>query len=453
MRATRTNTPWANRIVAHGEEAPDKLIAHERNWRTHTQAQRSALSGVLSEVGLVQSVVVNTTTGRLLDGHLRVELARAQGQPTIPVVYVELGEDEERLVLASLDPIAAMAGADQVKLAELLASIESRDEQVRGLLEAIARQEHLVLPATAGLVDPDALPEVPAEPVTRAGDLWLCGDHRLLCGDATDPEQVGRLMAGERAALMATDPPYLVDYDGGNHPQTWGSDGRPISPEQKTRHWDAYSDHDTSVAFYADFLRAALAEALGDVPVVYQWFAMTRADIVMAAWRAVGLLCHQVVIWHKSRSVLGRCDFMWDYEPCLYGWLAGRRPEAALRPPADARAVWEVSSAIEDGAAHEHPTMKPTELIRRPIVWHTRPGELLYEPFSGSGTAIVAAEQTGRRCYALELSPAFCDVAVERWQRFAGKQATLEGEGRSFSELAQERQAQPTSGEPKGGGR
>ena len=117
---TEKQTPWANRIVSHGEEAPDKLIAHGSNWRTHTATQRSALTSVLSEVGLVQSVVVNTTTGRLIDGHLRVELARAQGQPTIPVVYVELSEDEERLILASLDPIAAMAGADREKLQGLL---------------------------------------------------------------------------------------------------------------------------------------------------------------------------------------------------------------------------------------------------------------------------------------------------------------------------------------------
>ena len=442
--------PWANRIVSHGEEAPDKLIANERNWRTRTATQRSALSSVLTEVGLVQSVVVNSTTGHLIDGHLRVELARSQGQPTIPVVYVELSDDEEHLVLATLDPIAAMAGADHDKLAELLASIESQDEQVRGLLEEIARQQHLELPTAPGLVDSDDVPEVPTEPISRLGDLWLLGPHKLLCGDSTDPASVRRLLAGERATLMATDPPYLVDYDGGNRPQTWGKDGRPISPEQKTKHWDAYTDHDSSVAFYADFLRAALAEALGDVPVVYQWFGMTRADIVMAAWRANGLLAHQVVIWHKSRAVLGRSDFMYDYEPAIYGWVAGRRPEPERRPPASTTAVWEVDQkeGVEDGLGAVHPTIKPVELIRRPITWHTRPGELLYEPFSGSGTAIIAAEQTGRRCSALELSPAFVDVAVTRWQRFTGKQATLKGDGRAFAELALER-----AGEPKGGGR
>jgi DNA modification methylase len=443
-------TPWANRIVSHSEEPPDKLIANDSNWRTHTQTQRHALASVLNEVGLVQSVVVNTTTGRLVDGHLRVELAKAQGQPTIPVVYVELTEDEERLVLATLDPIGAMATADREKLGELLQGIDNPD--LGGLLEAVARATRLALDfGIAGLSDPDTVPEPPAEPISKSGDLWLLGDHRLLCGDSTTPEDVRRLMAGERATLMATDPPYLVDYDGGNRPQTWAADGRPISSEQKTRHWDDYIDHDTSVAFYADFLRAALDEVLTDAPVIYQWFAMTRADIVMAAWRANGLLTHEVIIWHKSRAVLGRSDFMYDYEPAMYGWVQGNRPEPERRPPANATAVWEVASRLEEGdGGGEHPTSKPTELIRRPIEWHTRPGDLIYEAFSGSGCAIIAAQMSGRRCYAVELSPAFVDVAVTRWEAFTGKQATLEGDGRSFAEVAAAR-TEPQTREPKGG--
>jgi DNA modification methylase len=234
-------------------------------------------------------------------------------------------------------------------------------------------------------------------------------------------------MAGERASLMVTDPPYLVDYDGGNHPQTW-KDGKPVSSEAKTRHWDSYIDHDTAMGFYRDFLRVALAEALTARPLLYQWFGMMRVDVVLEAWRANGLLPHQVIIWRKSRPVLGRCDFMWDYEPCLYGWIEGRRPGSGLRPPSKAKAVWDVASAddLEEGVAGTHPTIKPPELIRRPITWHTRPGELIYEPFCGSGTAIIAAEQTGRRCYAMELSPAFCDVVVQRWQRLTGENVSLE---------------------------
>jgi DNA modification methylase len=253
------------------------------------------------------------------------------------------------------------------------------------------------------------------------------GDHRLLCGDATDASVVKRLMNGERAGLMATDPPYLVDYDGGNHPQTWSKDGKIISAEAKTRHWDAYRDPEGAVDFYQRFLAAALEEALDERPLIYQWFAMMRCEVVLAAWRANGLLPHQVIIWHKSRSVLGRSDFAYNYEPCLYGWVQGQRPAARLRPPAEASAVWDVASAIEDGATGIHPTQKPVELIRRPIAWHTAAGELIYEPFAGSGTALIAAEMSGRRCYALELSPAFCDVIVTRWERFTGHKAVHNG--------------------------
>ena len=170
----------------------------------------------------------------------------------------------------------------------------------------------------------------------------------------------------------------------------------------------------------------ALAEALSERPTIYQWFGAMRTDIVMDAWRANDLLCHQILIWHKSRPVLGRCWFMWDYEPCMVGWIQGSQP--TLKPPADARAVWDIDQreGIEDGAGNVHPTMKPVEVIRRPIEWHTRPGELIYEPFSGSGTAIIAAEMTGRGCFAVELSPAFVDVAVQRWEHFTGRTTTRE---------------------------
>jgi DNA modification methylase len=249
--------------------------------------------------------------------------------------------------------------------------------------------------------------------------------NRLLCGDSTTVEAVQCLMAGERAAAMFTDPPYLVSYDGGNRPQTWGRDGRAISSEDKTKHWDAYTDHESAVSFYREFLAAALAEALSSRPTIYQWFAMMRVEIVLEAWRANKLLAHQILVWHKSHPVLSRTWFMYDYEPCVVGWIQGRQPEVAMRPPNDSRAVWQVAQreGIEQGAGHDHPTMKPVELIRRPIEWHTRPGELIYEPFCGSGTALIAAEMTGRRCYALELSPAFCDAAMLRWQRFTGKTA------------------------------
>ena len=343
VTASTAKPPWANRIVSHGEEPPEALIANDSNWRTHTPLQRGALASVLNEVGLVQSVVVNTTTGRLVDGHLRVELAKAQGQPTIPVVYVELSEEEERVVLATLDPIGAMATADRERLAELLQGIDNPD--LGGLLEAVARANHLALDfGSAGLTDPDEVPELPAEPVSKPGDLYLLGDHRLLCGDSTKPENVQRLMAGEHAGLMATDPPYLVNYQGGAHPASEANKGAAT----KDKSWDAYVDHEHSVAFYIEFLRTALDCALAEDAAVYQCFAIMRTEVIWQAWREVGLLPHQVLIWLKSRSVLTYSHYLWNFEPLMYGWREGHMP--AAKPPADAKAVWEIGSAIEDGA-------------------------------------------------------------------------------------------------------
>jgi DNA modification methylase len=415
MSSTTPAAPWRNRITGSGTLKVTDALANPLNFRIHPAQQRQALETSLDSVGWVQQVVVNTQTGNLIDGHLRLALAEQRGESELPCLFVELSVDEERLVLASLDPIAAMATADRAKLQELLASLQCEDEAVRGLLESIARQEHIELPGAAGLVDPDVVPEAPEEPVSKAGDLWLAGAHKLLCGDSTRPEDVGRLMAGERAALMATDPPYLVDYQGGAHPASEANKGA----AGRDKLWDTYIDHEHSVAFYVDFLRVALDCALTDDAAVYQAFGIMRTEVIWQSWREVGLLPHQVLVWLKSRSVLTYSHYMWNYEPLMYGWRAGHMP--AAKPPADSKAVWEIASAIEDGAGSIHPTMKPVELIRRPIGYHTSPGELIYEPFSGSGTAIIAAEATGRRCCALELAPAFVDVGVIRWQDYTGR--------------------------------
>jgi DNA modification methylase len=258
--------------------------------------------------------------------------------------------------------------------------------------------------------------------VSKPGDLYLLGDHRLLCGDSTNPGDVQRLMAGKKASLMATDPPYLVDYTGGEHPATEANGGK--RGEETSKHWDTYIDHEHSVAFYVDFLRCALDHALEDHAAVYQCYGVMRSEVIWAAWRQVGLLAHQVLIWKKTRSVLTYSWYMWDYEPLLVGWREGHQPK--LKPPADSRAVWEIESRIEDNPGSIHPTMKPVELIRRPILYHTRPGGLIYEPFSGSGTALIAAEDSGRVCYAIEQSPAFVDVSVQRWEHFTGQSAVCE---------------------------
>lgn len=427
----------------------ENVIPYARNPRKLGAAAVAKVAASLAEFGWRQPIVVDAG-GVVIVGHTRLLAAQSLSESQVPVhVAGGLSEAQAKAYRLADNRTAAENSWDLELLPLEIADLQLLDSDLALLGFDPDELAALATPAPSpGLTDPDEIPPLPEEPVSRPGDLWLLGQHKLVCGDSTDVATVARLMAGERAALMATDPPYLVDYDGGNHPQTWRKTGTlkasARSAEEKTRHWDAYTDHDQAVGFYSDFMAAAIAEALGQRPAIYQWFGMLRMGVVEAAWAANQVKLHQVLIWHKSRPVLGRCWYMWDYEPCAVGWLEGRQPEARRRPPAATRTVWPVDQreGVEEGLGCVHPTIKPVELIRRPIEWHTVPGELIYEPFCGSGTAIMAAQSTGRRCNAIECSPAFVDVAIRRWQAFSGEAATLAGDGRSFETIAAERESQ-----------
>ncbi len=202
---------WRNRIVGHAE-VPEQLLANPANWRLHPMEQQQALAGALSEVGWVAQVLVNRTTGHVVDGHLRADLAISRGEPSVPVAYVELSEEEERLVLASLDPLAAMATAEKDALEALLAGLSPGDEALAALLAELGGQNGI---RRLVLGDPDEVPPVPdeADVYVKPGDLWALGGHRLLCGDATNPDDVARLLDGAEPTLLATDPPYGVSLD------------------------------------------------------------------------------------------------------------------------------------------------------------------------------------------------------------------------------------------------
>jgi DNA modification methylase len=246
---------------------------------------------------------------------------------------------------------------------------------------------------------------------TERGQLWLIPSqtvpgqaHRLLCGDSTDAGDVARLMDGKRAVLMATDPPYLVNYQGGNHPQSWHN-----KASVKDKHWDDYHEG-SGPEFFVQFLRVALEHALVPNAAIYQWHAHRRQALVEAAWHEAGLLVHQQIIWVKARPVLTRSHYMRQHEPCFYGWQEGHPP--ARKPPPNARTVWQVDQQGESDGIH--PTQKPLATVSPCIEYHTARGEICYEPFSGSGTCLVAAEQLGRLCYAVELAPEFVAVALQR---------------------------------------
>ena len=406
----------------------ERPIPYPGNPRNCPQEAIEKVAASIAEFGFLQAIVVDAKDVVIV-GHTRLAAAKKLGLAKVPVhIAVELSPAQ-----AGAYRIADNRTNQETSWDETLLSIEisklvalNYDIDILGfdtpeLVELMAQPQ-------AGLVDPDVVPEPPDEPLTKPGDLWILGNHRLLCGDATKSEDVAKVMGNTTATLMATDPPYLVNYDGGNHPPTWANGGKKpgAPPDSGTKHWDSYTDHASAVKFYQEFLSVAVERALTKTPVIYMFFGMMRAPLVFEAWEAAGLLLHQVLVWKKSRIVLSRSDYCWNYEPIAYGWIKGARPRPARRPPANSTAVWEISSAILDGA-QEHPTCKPVELVRRPIEYHTRAGEVIYEPFSGSGTAIIAAELTGRSCRALEISPAYCDVAVKRWEAFTGRTAIRDG--------------------------
>jgi DNA modification methylase len=400
----------------------ERPTPYESNPRLAPALAIAKVAASIAEYGWKVPLVVDAD-GVVIAGHTRLLAATQLGLASVPVIIAsDLSPAQVKAFRIADNRTAQESSWDYELLPAELSELLALDYDLELLGFDQDELSAILTPASRGLTDPDLLP-APPQPISKKGDLWLLGRHRLLCGDATDEADVARLMDGRRAVLMATDPPYLVDYDGGKHPQTWANGGkRGADPD---RHWDDYVDHEHAVEFYAAFLRSALDIALTADAAVYQWFGVMRSEVLWAAWRAVGLHPHQVLIWAKSRAVLTHSHYMWNYEPMLYGWPEGKMPKR--KPPAEARAIWEIDSAISDGAGHIHPTMKPTETITRPIGYHSLAGELIYEPFAGSGTAIIAAEMTGRSCYALELAPTFVDVALARWEAFTGNKASRDG--------------------------
>lgn len=434
-RAAEAPAPaWRNRIVGSGEEAPTQLVANPANWRTHPGPQRAALRGSLSEVGWVQQVMVNRATGNVVDGHARVEEALSRHEPTVPVLYVDLSEDEERLVLATLDPLAAMAAQDDARLDALLAELTTGDPGLQALLDSLATV------APQGLTDPDDVPEPPDTPITQPGDLWVLGDHRLLCGNAANVADLDRLLTGETPALLNTDPPYnvkveprsnnaiaagLSSFAAPTHHQALDLARHPekSKPTGKMRAKDRPLINDfVSDAAFREMLAAWFANAarvLRPGGGFYIWGGYANIANYPAALKAAGLYFSQALIWVKEHPVLTRKDFMGNHEWCFYGWREG----AAHRffGPANVPDVWSVKKV--NPTAMVHLTEKPVELARLAIEYSSREGEAVLDLFGGSGSTLIAAEQTGRRAYLMEIDPAYCDVIVARWNAFSGRTA------------------------------
>lgn len=400
---------WRNRIVGEDLVDADQLLANPRNWRVHPKAQQDALEGVLREVGWVQRVIVNQRTGFVVDGHARVAMAISRGEH-VPVVYVDLSEEEEALVLATLDPLSAMAGTDQDLLDQLKAGMSAEH---LGLFAATDRDlaGGSGGPGSVDAPEPqiDRAEELLAKWRVERGQIWQIGRHRLMCGDCTSRDDVAELMRGESAGLMNTDPPYGVSY---------ANDERPNPGVAKPRvAKDELRDSDLQ-----RFLEAAFSAAkfvLVENAAWYLWHADLTQGFFAAAAAAADVKLHRQIIWVKPVLLLGRGQYHWKHEPCFMGWVEGHQPPDYGRGAGerDQTTVWEINSVSQsDRREFNHSTPKPVELFTIPIIKHLKPGEICYEPFAGSGPQFVAAQQLDRTCYGLEIEPKYCAVILERLQ-------------------------------------
>ena len=389
-----------------------ELLPNERNWRKHPKAQQEALQGVLAEIGYAGALLAYETPSglKLIDGHLR---ATTTPDTEVPVLVLDVDDAEAAKLLATLDPLAAMAEADGNALDALLRDVQTGSQALADMLTNLA-EEAGILNDQQKEVNEDEVPEPPVDPITKPGDLWVLGDHRLLCGDSTKAEDVERLMAGAKAGMMVTDPPYNVEYEG-NYIQS----GRILRKEQKV--WSGGIAND-NLSNFGEWLASvfAVSDAAIDIGgAIYVWHPPGEdGKYFWSAWPYDQWHFQVDLVWNKTSLIISRWDYKPQHEPCMYGWKGKNRSWIGSN---NEPTVWDIPR--QQGASGEkrkHPTQKPVECMARAIRNHDGS---VYDPFLGSGTTLIAAEQLGRKCYGMEISPQYCDVIVKRWENLTGKKA------------------------------
>lgn len=398
----------------------ERLRPYAGNAKTHGADQVARIAASMVEFGWTVPVLVSAE-GEVIAGHGRILAATELGLSEVPVIMLDhLSEAQRRAYRIADNKLTELGEWNDELLAQELHALngDGFDLTLTGLDAAeLDRLMGELQDEQQGVEGEDDVPSPPEDPVTRSGDLWVLGNHRLLCGDATCDADVERLLDGAVPHLMVTDPPYGVDYD-----PEWRNEAG-LSATART---GKVSNDDR-----ADW-REAWALFPGDV--AYVWCASLQNHKVADSLIACGFTLRSQIIWAKPRLVLSRGHYHWSHEPCWYSVRNGATGH--WQGARDQTTVWAIGTAdgVEDGAT-VHGTQKPVECMRRPILNNSTSGDLIYEPFSGSGSTIIAAETTGRTCLAMELDPRYCDVAVERWQSFTGRMATLEKGGLTHEDV------------------
>jgi DNA modification methylase len=396
----------------------ERLVPYAKNAHTHSPTQVDQIAASIREWGWTTPVLVGDDA-TIIAGHGRVLAARKLRIPEVPVMVATGWTDAQKRAYAIADnKLTLNGGWDEELLGLEFGELEllGFDLSLTGFSDA--ERAALASHGTEGLTDPDETPEVPAEPVSTTGDLWILGQHRLLCGDSTAAADVKRVLGSVRPHLMVTDPPYGVDYD-----PTW----RAEAGVNKNKHRLGKVANDSQ----ADWREAW---ALFPGSVAYVWHAGRYTSTVQQSLEAVGFEVRAQIIWAKDRFALSRGNYHWQHEAAIY---AVRNGSASWTGDRKQSTLWQIPA--REGQGFEHGTQKPVECMKRPIENNSSPGQAIYEPFSGSGTTIIAAEVTGWVCHAIELMAPYVDVAVERWQAFTGDTARLEADGRTFAAVAAER--------------
>jgi DNA modification methylase len=385
----------------------DRLVPYARNARTHSDAQIEQVAASIREWGWTNPVLV-AEDGGIIAGHCRVLAGRQLGLAEVPVMLATgWSEAQKRAYVLADNQLALNAGWNPELLRLELGDLQGLEFNLA--LIGFDAAQLAALTANPGLTDPDEVPEPPAVPIAQRGEVWQLGRHRLMCGDATNAEDVAKALGGVSPHLMVTDPPYGVSYDA-----TWrGRAG--FSPMGANR---------TGKVTHDDCSDWREAWALFPGSIAYVWHGGLHAAQVADSLMSQGFQLRAQIIWNKSVMAMSRGDYHWKHEPCWYGvrgkgYWTGDRTQTT---------VWDLRSPIHimAGSTEQktpHPTQKPVECMKRPIENNSSPGQAVYDPFVGSGSTIIAAEMTGRACHALEINPTYCDVTIERWQNFTGEKA------------------------------
>ena len=388
----------------------DSLKAYPQNARTHNEKQVAQIAESIKEFGFLAPCLVDKDNV-LIVGHGRLMAAKTLGMKKVPTLRIEhLTPNQVKAYRIADNQLALNAGWDMDLLGLDLTELSDAEFDI-DLLGFDAKDLDALIGNKEGLTDPDEVPEEPETPVSKEGDLWLLGNHRLLCGDSTNENAVYSVLGNVKPHLMVTDPPYGVEYD-----PAW----RAKAGVNKNTKKMGKVENDHTAEWDESFRLFP-----GDV--AYVWHGGLHATVVADSLQSCGFTIRSQIIWSKERFALSRGHYHWQHEPCWYAakgtanWNGDRKQST----------VWNIAARENSGLGHG--TQKPVECMKRPIENNSSQGQAIYEPFSGSGTTIIASEMTGRCCHAIELSPSYVDVAVARWENFTGKDAKLET-GETFKE-------------------